>query len=83
MALADVFQMILAQQAAEERKEARSQDMALQLLNMEMQESRLDMQGRRYEDALVGQYGGENLIEDPFCMLINQCFIYYIDIIFF
>ena len=40
--LTDVFQLILAQQAAEERKEARSQETALQLLTLEMgQQSRL------------------------------------------
>jgi len=41
--LAGVFQIILAQQAAEERKEARSQDTALTLLSMELNVEQKEM----------------------------------------
>jgi hypothetical protein len=56
--LAGVFQIILAQQAAEARKEERQQDLALNLLSMEMRE---DLTERGYEIEAGKSMYNENM----------------------
>ena len=55
--IAGVLSLIQQQQAIEERKAERDQDLALKLMQ-------IDKMDREYEDSLVATYGPENLIED-------------------